>query len=251
MQRNSDEYAVQLYSIRDAVANDLEASLERVAALGYRGVELAGWAGARPERWSDLLLRHHLTPVAMHVPYEALQDVEGASAEASVIGVSTLVLPWLPESVRKTAADWTRAAEWMNHIGERARLAGKRLAYHNHAFEFDPLPEGGTGYDRLLEYTDPALVEFELDLYWAMFARQSLPDLIRRLGRRLTLAHIKDMKPEPDRGFAPVGHGVLDWSGLLPQLKTEWLIVEQDACDAPDPFTCLEQSYTYLAGRRT
>ena len=245
-----DEIAVQLFSIRQAIDDALEESLARLAGLGYRGVELAGLAGARPERWSDLLLRYHLVPVGMHVPYEALDDdAEGVAAEASIIAAPVIVLPALPESKRDSAAAWDNAADWMNRVGERVRKAGKRFAYHNHWFEFDAIGPGETGYDRLLAKTDPALVEFELDLFWAARAGQSLPDLIARLGQRMTLCHIKDMTGDNERTFAPVGHGTLPWAQLFPLLNVESLIVEQDRCSDPDPFTCLQASIEFLQSK--
>lgn len=242
-----DEVAVQLYSVRDAVQQDLEGTLKRLHDLGYRGVELAGFGGAKPERWSHLLLSNHLTPVAMHVDYQRLdQDLERALADADVIGSPVLVLPWIPEELRTTQAAWIEMAHWMNRVGERVREQGKRFAYHNHAFEFDKVGAAATGYDLLVQSTDPALVEFELDIFWAAKADQSVPDLAKRLGKRMTLCHVKDMTGDAERTFAPVGGGVLPWKTWLDLLPVQALIVEQDACADPDPFNCLKSSIDYL-----
>ncbi len=250
MREHSEEIAVQLYSLRQVLADDVEGCLARVAELGYRGVELAGWANQKPEHWSDLLLQYHLTPVGMHVGYEQLDDnVERVIAEASVIGAPVIVVPAVPAPMRKTEADWMGVAGWLNRIGEHVRQSGKRLAYHNHWFEFDILPEGGTGFDRLVNLTDPSLVEFEVDLYWATWAGQSVPELVRRLGRRMTLCHLKDMTAGEPRTFAPVGQGILPWREWLPLLDVESWIVEQDECAESDPFSCIEVSIHYLTGK--
>lgn len=241
------DIAVQLYSVRDEIAANLERSLERIARLGFTGVELAGWASASPERWSDLLLQNRLHPVAMHVPYENLdRNLESVVAESNIIGAPVIVLPFLAESMRTDAQAWSAMAQWMNRVGAEIRKSGKRFAYHNHSFEFDALAAGGTGYDRLIEETDPALVEFELDIFWAAKAGQDVPQLLRRLGKRLTLCHIKDMTGDAERTFAPVGHGILPWADWLPLLGVEAMIVEQDVCKDPDPFNCLAASIEYL-----
>ncbi|MCL5066427.1 MAG: sugar phosphate isomerase/epimerase [Firmicutes bacterium] len=245
-----EEVAVQLFSVRDAIQADLETSLNRLSRLGFRGVELAGWAGSRPERWSHLLLQNRLTPVAMHIPFDDLDhDVERVVAEAEMIGCPVMVLPWIGEEKRRTPADWSKTAAWMNRIGESIRRQGKRFGYHNHAFEFDHLESGETGYDRLIAETDPALVEFELDIFWAAKAEQNVPELVSRLGTRLTFCHIKDMTGDQERTFAPVGHGILPWSEWLPMLKVQALIVEQDACKDPDPFNCLKASIDFLQSK--
>ncbi len=247
MEELRDEIAVQLFSVRDAVAADLDASLKRLSTLGFRGVELAGWAGVRPERWSHLLLQHHLNPIAMHVPYEVLdQNIERAVAEAEMIGCPVIILPWVTEDKRGSAENWSKTAQWMNQVGERVRSLGKRFGYHNHAFEFERLDSGLTGYEALMAETDPGLVEFELDLFWAAKAGQNVPDLIARLGSRLTFCHIKDMTDDSDRTFAPVGQGALPWVQWLPLLKVQALIVEQDVCMDPDPFNCLKVSIDFL-----
>ncbi len=250
MRELHEEIAVQLYSVRQLLVDDLEGCLARVAELGYRGVELAGWANRKPERWSDLLLQYHLTPVGMHVSHQQLdENVERVIAEASVIGAPVIVIPAVPAEMRKTEDDWKRLTVWLNRIGEQVRQAGKRLAYHNHWFEFDSLAEGGTGFDRLVSLTDPSLVEFEVDLYWAAWAGQSVPALVSRLGRRMTLCHLKDMTGGERRTFAPVGQGILPWREWLPLLDVESWIVEQDECADGDPFTCIEASIRYLSSK--
>jgi sugar phosphate isomerase/epimerase len=194
-----------------------------------------------------LLQRYHLTPVAMHVPLEALEDdVERVVAEADTIGCPVIVLPWIPEERRASGQDWIDAARLMNQIGGRIRQLGKRFAYHNHDMEFMPVPELGTGYAALIRETDPALVEFEVDLFWVTKAEQSVPALLAQLGNRVTLCHIKDMTNDAERTFAPVGSGTLPWKEWLPLLSSQMLIVEQDVCKDPDPFNCLKASLDFL-----
>jgi sugar phosphate isomerase/epimerase len=216
----------QLYTLRDVMPHDVTGTLRELAGLGYEGVEFAGLHGAPPAGLRAVLDDLGLKVSSAHVALDQLEaDFERAADSYQTLGCPTLVVPWLPERRR---GDYAALAETLNRLGERARAAGMRLAYHNHDFELIER-DGTTGLQTLLEATDPALVRFELDCGWAAKIGRDPLELMRSLSGRLALLHIKDVTAGGD--WAEVGQGVVDYRPVVeaaPELGVEWLIVEQD-----------------------
>jgi sugar phosphate isomerase/epimerase len=244
--------AAQLYTVRNLTAVDFAGTLAQVAAIGYRNVELAGFgnltSAAEVKRALDSC---GLSCISTHNPIESFNDdFDRVLRDNELIGNRTLVVPWLAETLRKSADDWHRFAEFLDETGRRCHQRGFQLAYHNHAFEFD-LAEGKRGIDVLWNGTDPQYVKAELDVYWIAFANEDPIAWMRRLSGRLLLLHLKDLAPTPDRRFAEVGAGVLDFAGILQtaeSLSVKWGIVEQDDTYGRSPIECLKTSFENLKG---
>jgi len=240
-----DRIGVQLYTVRKALAQDFDGTLARLAQIGFREVEFAGYHGKSPAQVRAALERYHLDAPASHVPMEELESGwESAAAAAKEVGHQWLVVAWIDAARRKTLDDYKRVGETFTRIGTRARAAGLRFAYHNHAFEFAPL-EGRVPYDILLESTDPAVVEFELDLFWITDGGGDPLAYFRRWPGRFPLVHIKDKAA--DGAMVDVGAGRIDWKAILHQRKEAGIrhyFVEHD--EPPDPFASVAASYTYL-----
>ena len=231
---NPQQVALQLYTVRAETARDFLGTLGRVAEIGYRAVELAGFGGLPVAELRAALDRLGLRAMGAHVP---LADFEArlptVLAELSELGCGYAVVPWLPEERRDPARAHELAAT-LNRLGAACRDAGLGFAYHNHAFEFEPPAGDGnrrTLFELLATETDPALVAFELDAYWAAYAGHDPVELLRRHAGRVPLLHLKDMTPAPDKADAPVGEGTLPWPQILAaasEAGVEWGIVEQD-----------------------
>lgn len=239
--------AVQLYTLRREIAGNYAATLQAVAELGYRAVEIHTLGDYSARELRHELDLHGLSVAGIHVPLARLENDTGAVAEeAQQLQSRFLVCPWLPAELQ-TVEGYRRVAETLSRVGAALKGAGLRLCYHNHAFEFKDL--GGTsGFDILFSESDPALVAAELDVYWAAYAGLDPVALLDQLGIRAALVHLKDMSPGPDRGFAEVGHGVLDMPAILAacdRAGTEWLIVEQDETGRP-PLESVGMSLAYL-----
>lgn len=227
--------ALQLYTVREHVTRDMVGTLRQLAAVGYRAVELAGYGGIPVDRIRATLDELGMRSAGAHVASDRFdRELDQVVAEMQTLGSPHVTIPWLSEEHR--AIEGVPAlAETFNRWGERCRGAGLRLGYHNHAFEFeqtDPAT-GATFFSRLVELTDPALVDLQLDVYWAAYAGLEPIGLIERLAGRLPSIHVKDMAitGTGERRDAPVGEGVLPWSSILPAAAaagTEWFIVEQD-----------------------
>ena len=160
-----------------------------MAEIGYNEVEFAGYFGKTPEQIRTMLLVNRLSSPSSHIPLPANDDAwSRALADARTIGHEWAVIPWLDPPMRK---EWASFADRLNHLATMARAAGMRFAYHNHDFEF--AKEGnGTVFDLLLKNTDPALVDFEMDIYWVTKAGADPLDLIARYPKRFPLMHAKD-----------------------------------------------------------
>jgi sugar phosphate isomerase/epimerase len=261
-----DRLGVQLYTVRDQMKADFDGTLAKVAAIGYKEVEFAGYFDHSPKEVRAALDRHGLISPATHVPYDTLGDKWAGQIEsAKIIGQEYIVCPWIPEELRKQPDGWQRAAETFNRAGEASKKAGIQFAYHNHWFEFLPTNSlAGNGklpYDFLLENCDANLVKMELDLCWIIVGGGDPLKYFDRYPGRFPLVHVKDMKRLPKVSEAggqnfgdslkddmtEVGSGVIDWKRIFAQSEKAGIkiyIVEHDKAAAP--FASIKTSYDYL-----
>jgi len=239
---------VQLYTVRRELEADFEGTLAKVAALGYREVEFAGYYGRTPAQVKAILKRAGLTAPSAHFQSVVSSGgVRDAVEAAQVIGHDYLVYAWLPPEERKSLDDYKRLAERLNRAGEECRRAGVQFGYHNHDFEFAPV-EGRIPYDLILEETDARLVKMELDLYWITKGGRSPLAYFRKHPGRFPLVHVKDMYSTPKRYFTEVGRGRVDFKEIFAASKQAGIkhyFVEQDETPA-SPFDSIRASIDYL-----
>jgi sugar phosphate isomerase/epimerase len=238
---------IQLYTVRREMDRDFEGTLGRLAAMGYREVEFAGYFDREPEEIKAMLHRYDLAAPSAHVPIELVhQDWPGVLDAAGIIGHRYVVVPWLPPESRGTLDDFRRLADEFNRLGEESKRSGVRFAYHNHDFEFSPL-EGQLPYDVLLAGTDPANVAFELDLMWISKGGQDPLAYFARYPGRFEMVHVKDSSGPPEYRQVDVGRGTIDFRRILTrgqQVGIRHAFVEHD--DPPDPLAFARASYDYL-----
>lgn len=264
-------WGVQLYTVRSILPRDPAGVLRRIAEIGYREVEL-GRAGMK-----DVV--PHLAAVPLKAAaghYEAAlvtgdwkvsddareddpylpRDWREAVELAAQVGLEYMVISSY-RAPRDAGLDaYRRFADQMNEAAEVCSQAGLRLAYHNHAFEFDP-GKGERPIDIFLERFSPD-VTIELDVFWASVAGEDPTTLIRSWGKRVSLLHLKDRKPGvsptfmesqvPRDVFREVGQGVLDFPGILSAAErggVSHYFVEQDQCPG-NPLDSLAKSFEYL-----
>jgi sugar phosphate isomerase/epimerase len=252
---------VQLYTVRDQMKADFDGTIAKVASIGYKEVEFAGYFGRTPQQVRAVLERNGLTSPSCHVEYDVLGDkFPGVIESSKTIGQTYIVCPWIPEEVRKQPDVWERAAETFNRAGEASKKAGIQFAYHNHWFEFLPV-NGKLPYDLLLEKCDPDLVKMELDLCWITVAGADPLKYFDRYPGRFPLVHVKDMKKLPKVSTAggqdfgssltdmtSVGSGIIYWKRIFAQSEKAGIkhyIVEHDKPE--NPFESIKKSYDYLS----
>lgn len=236
---------VQLYTVRDLMQQDFEGTLARVAQIGYRQVEFAGYFGRTPEQVRAVLDQNGLTAPSAHLPIETLdQGWDAALDAAKTIGHRYLVVAWVPQERRPTLAAWRQVGALFNRAGATAAEAGIGFAFHNHDYEFVPM-EGKLPYDVLLDATDPAKVSMEMDLYWITKGGGDPLAYFARYPGRFPMVHVKDMAA--DQSMVDVGAGTIDWAKIFRhhrQAGIEYYFVEHD--QPKDPFASITASYRYL-----
>jgi sugar phosphate isomerase/epimerase len=254
-----EKIGVQLYTVRDQLSADFEGTIAKVAAIGYKEVEFAGYFGHTPQQVRAVVDRNGLAAPSAHIQWEELDDKFPSVIDAAkTIGMAYIVNPWIPEELRKSPDIWKRAADKFNHCGEQCKKAGIQFAYHNHWFEFLPV-NGKLPYDTLLTLCDPDLVKMELDLCWITVAGADPVKYFDRYPGRFPLVHVKDLKTIPPitvggaQNFGDtvdlteVGSGIVDWKRIFAQSEKAGIkhyIVEHDHPKAP--FESIATSYAYL-----
>lgn len=238
--------AVQLYTIREPLGKDFWGTLDKVAAMGYRNVQLAGLFNQKPEDVRKGLDDRGLTAVSPHVGLEDVEKrLEQTVQMAKVLGCDRVTVPWVGEDVYRNG--WQAAAERFNAVGQAIHNAGIMFSYHNHAFEFKP--EGGRpGYDVLWDSVNRDLVQAEIDLYWVQKGGGDPVRYLNLLRGDCPTLHFKDMTTDDEEFFCEVGHGRLDWAKIIPaaiKARAEFAIVEHDA-PRLDPLESIRISRDFL-----
>jgi sugar phosphate isomerase/epimerase len=162
----------------------------------------------------------------------------------------------LPKEQWMSAEGFHTAAKQLNDWAKQVNDMGMQFAFHNHDYEFRKF-DGVTGYDILLKETDPKLVYLEMDCYWITQAGYDPVQMLKRLGHRVRMLHIKDRKPgfppsfdmsDSSAHFTEVGTGGIDWPPILAtakKLHVEHYFIEQDRIQG-SAIESLRASYTYL-----
>ena len=234
--RPIDRVGLQLYTVRSEMQRDFEGTLARVAAIGYREVEFAGYFGRSATAVRRALESAGLTAPATHVPAVTVtQDWLRALEEAAAIGCRYVVAAWIDAVERTTLGHWQRWAERFNRAGEQAAAHGVRFAYHNHNYEFQPV-SGRLPYQVLLDETDAGRVRFEMDLCWIISAGgDPLPFFSAHPGR-FPLVHVKDSGGAPEHRMLDVGRGSIDFPRIFAERTKagiEHFFVEHDEPESP------------------
>ncbi|PYX05810.1 MAG: sugar phosphate isomerase/epimerase [Acidobacteria bacterium] len=269
-----DKIGLQLYTVRSEIAKDFEGSLAKVASIGYKEVELAGFKmkdgkisyfDRSPQEMRAALDRHGLSAPSTHVDYTSLseQNFPKVIEASKIIGNQYIVNPWIDDEVRKQPDGFKRAAATFNRAGKASKEAGMQFAYHNHWFEYIPV-NGKLPYDILLEESDPNLVKMEMDLCWTMLGGQDPVKYFDQYPGRFPLVHVKDLTSIPPitaggkqdfgdsmKEMTEVGSGVIDWKRIFAQSDKAGIkhyFVEHD--NPKSPFESIKTSYQYLAQLR-
>lgn len=234
------EYGLQLYSIRDITKENLDGALEKVARLGYKTVEFAGFFDHSAAAVQEMLQKHSLRLIGTHSSFkELVEDFEGTLAFHKELGNKYYIIPGykLPN---QTALDEFVAL--VNSISKKLEKEGISLCFHNHAKEFLPTEDGVQVYDQLLYRTNLLL---EVDAYWAFVGMKDPIKLMDRVSDRLRLMHIKD-------GFAdgsgmPLGKGEAPVEEMWKWAKAHQIpmIVESETL-TPDGITEAQICIDYL-----
>jgi sugar phosphate isomerase/epimerase len=257
---------LQLYTIRDAMAADVPGSLKKVSDIGYKYLELAGYAdgkfyGYEPADFRKLVNDLGMEVLSSHTQVEGagvtLDNARKMAEDHSKLGVKYCLQPWIVEEMRTTIASYQKMAANWNQIGLVMKEFGIKFGYHNHNFEFATVEGKIPYFDVMLAELDKNLVTMELDLFWTTKAGQNPVEIIKKYPGRFQLFHMKDMftKEAPFfttvgvKDFAPVGAGVIDFKAILDAKDIagmKYMVVEQDLSREGTPFVDIQTSLTNL-----
>jgi len=183
------KYAVQMYSIRSYVAeNGLRAGLEKVAEIGYKGVEFAGFFDNSAEDVRAWLEELGLEVFSTHTGIKELypEVIEKTIAYHKTLGNKLLIIPGIN---MKTREDLDETIRIMNYAQPILKEAGITLAFHNHYKEFILTDYNAIVMDEFLTKTN---VNFQIDTFWAFYAGQEPVSLLEKMKDRLVSVHLKD-----------------------------------------------------------
>jgi sugar phosphate isomerase/epimerase len=256
---NKKTLAIQLYTIRDAVSENLEKALENLANLGFTQLEIYGYNGnffgkTRNEFQTILknvglkvISSHHTTGILHNEKGTLLNDWEKSVEDLHFIGSKYMVCSYLfPEE--RTIENYKKLPELLNKSGEITKKSGIQFAYHNHDFEFEKFDGTKNIYDFILENSSQDLVKMELDLYWISKAGLDPKLYFEKYPKRFPLWHVKDMK-SGTKDFAEIGNGTIDFKRIFEAKEKAGLehwFLEQDSSDK-DIFESIKISKKYIS----
>jgi sugar phosphate isomerase/epimerase len=254
---------LQLYTVRAAMARDLDGTLKTIADLGYQELETygfdpkgIGYYGQPAKAFAERLATHKLTTPSGHYDLNrymstSIDDLKGyvdrCIEGAKALGQTYITWPLLdPDS--RTLDKFKIAAERLNIVGAQVKKAGLEVAYHNHDFEFIE-QNGQIGYDIILKETDPALVKLQMDLYWIAYGSKLSPhEWFERAPGRFVMWHVKDLH-KVNRGYTELGNGTIDFTKIFPDAKLSGLkhyFVEQGGNFTKDPIQSITDGAAYM-----
>ena len=251
------QIGIQLYTLRNEIKADVKATLKAVAEAGYKQVEPYGFPNCRPmieaagEFGLQLNSSHFNSDSVINHDTGDDDQFDSVLEKANDVGLSHLVIPYLPDTYRTSIDDYKSICEKCNKAAEKAKAAGIQLCYHNHAFEFKPLEGGKSGYDVMIEEFSEDML-FEVDVFWVVVAGHDTVALIKKLGKRVAQLHLKDLNAAietplfesvPKEAFEEIGEGVIDIESIIKvagEVGVAHCHVEQD--QSPDPLASIKQS---------
>ncbi len=259
--------ALQLYTIRDFMntKEDVLASLKKLSEIGYKHLELAGYADGKfyqfdPKEFKKIVNDLGMDVLSSHTSVESASQVADAGKvgdDHAAVGAKYAIQPWVNPPDRNIEF-YQRMVAQMNEAGRTMKEVGVKFGYHNHNFEFADLDGKIPYFDIIMPGCDKDLVTMELDLFWTTKAGQDPVEIFKKYPGRFELFHCKDMFTKQDPffdtvgvdDFAPVGAGVLDFNRIFAENETagvKWFVVEQDLTKDGKPFDAVQTSITNLS----
>ena len=251
---------LQLYSIRDAMAEDVPGSLKKVSDLGYKYLEMAGYSdgkfyGYAPAEFKKLANDLGMEILSSHTMVEAagitMDNAKIMADDHAALDAKYCIQPWVEEPDRNIESYKKMIGDW-NEVGKIMKSVGIQFGYHNHNFEFLNIDGIVPYYDLFLPEMDADLITMEIDLYWVTKAGQDPVEMFNKYPGRFQLFHLKDMYTETEPYFdvvkddiSPVGAGKIDFKRIMAAKEVAGMkhfFVEDDNQGNGKPFEGIETS---------
>jgi sugar phosphate isomerase/epimerase len=247
---------LEIYSLRREAEKDLTATLALIRKLGFKEVEGGNLFGRSATEFRKLLDGNGLKLTSMMAAYDRLSaDVSAVADDAHTLGAEYVVCSTVPHKKKLTDEDCERAIENLNRFGESLAKSELRCCYHIHGIEFGKKPDG-TLFDALARGTNPKFVNFEMDIFWVVYAYQDPVKLLHQYPGRFPLMHVKDIRKGTvlggspgdvlEEASVPLGTGLVDIPAALRAARETGVrhyYIEDEAVDAARQ---LPESLRYL-----
>ena len=231
---------LQLWSVKDDTQTDFFSTLERVAEMGYAGVEFAGFGGIPAGEMKQKLDELGLEGISAHVGYDILvNDLEATLVYLKTIGAKYIICPGAEVKSVKQAKEF--AVEF-NKIGKKCAEQGFVFGYHNHNWELAP-DEGVYPLDVLFEETDPKYVKQQPDVFWIDYAGLDAMEYLQAHKERCPMIHLKQIKGQDN---VNAQDGTIDFAKIKEMCPDAVFVYEQEEYPAGTPLECAAKSAEYL-----
>jgi sugar phosphate isomerase/epimerase len=247
---------LELYSVREFMAKDLQSAVNQVHTAGYTAVEAAGFYNRSAPDFRSAMDTAGLRCVSAHYTLALLQtQLDSIISYAKALGLEYIICSSSDGMHRDpnahgeaTLDDWHWRIDQFNRIGATVRASGMSFGLHNHTPEFATI-DGALVYDELMKLTDPKVVTLQMDCGWAYESGHSPAEFIARDPSRFELLHIKDMilVPGSKEPKLPVmGKGNIDYKPILrAATHLKYYFIEQESFEG-DPWAELHQDAEYI-----
>jgi len=248
--KNTQPFGIQLYTLRDVIADNPRRILKQLSEFGYKQIE--SYDGPKGIYWGmeHTEFKKYMDDLGMKIissHVDTSKDFERKVEEAAEIGIKHLIVPWV--GAQETLDDFKKIANRFNKQGEIANKAGIKFGYHNHGYTFKKV-DGVYPQDILMEQTDPDLVDFQMDIYWVVQAGADPVAWIEKYPNRFVSCHIKDLKKRNGEAESvTLGTGTIDYEPILQKAKPKgmkYFIVEQEAYTGTTPIEAAKDNANYL-----
>ncbi len=247
-----NKFGLQLWTVKEDMAADAKGTLKKLSEYGFKQIE--SFEGKQGMFWGmkHTEFKSYLGDLGMKIVSSHSNntvDFERKAAEAAEIGMKYLICPY--KGAQKTIDDYKRFADEFNKCGEITKKNGLRFAYHNHDYSFKEL-DGQIPQAVMMDGTDASLVDFEMDIYWVVAAKQDPQEWFKKYPKRFRLCHIKDLaKTATGHESCQLGKGTIDFASILRTGKDcglKYYIAEQEAFTGSNPLASAAVDAAYLKG---
>lgn len=245
-----------LFILREECAKDLMAVLDKLAQVGYEGAEFLGFFGCTPQNIRKRLDSCGLLAIGDHVAFaEFAQNTDKTIDEHKEIGCGYVTIGAPGADGMPGNKNYGRTIETYERIGERAKAAGMKLLFHNHAEEVKIICGGKTALEHIYDDTRPDLLYCEPDLGWIGIGGKNPEYFMRKYANRCPVVHFKDYiltdESTKDFLFRPTGYGITDNANLYKisldcGFPPEWYVMDHDCAYGRDPYFDLKISLEYF-----
>lgn len=259
---------LQIYSLGEELYKDVPGGMKKLKKMGYQTIELAGYNNGKINKVDMMefkkmaddagiqILSSHVNPPVREYTKDNLNTIKEfwkkTADDHAKIGVKYLVQPGQPST--RNVEETKYVCEVFNEAGKIIKAAGIPFGYHNHEMEFAKVIPGGSElkfgrhykgekvYDIFLAETDPSLVFFEMDVYWAVMGQQDPVEYLKKYPKRIKVLHIKDRYVLGDSGM-------MNFEQIFKQFYANGhkdYFVEMEGTDSGKQFKGVNKSADYL-----